>query len=104
MYAIILYKRNREHEPIKMNQPQQYERGRAYFGGARIATQEYCPPATGNALQISAKEYATAMLQTLTPTQLQIITGGPPELIPTTSEPASAVQLWRFSSNYLRLK
>ena len=102
MYAIILYKRNREHEPIKMNQPQQYERGRAYLGGARIATQEYCPPATGNALQISAKEYATAMLQTLTPTQLQIITGGPPELIPTTSEPASAVQLWRFSSDYLR--
>lgn len=84
-----------------MNQPQQYERGRAYFGGAKIATQEYCPPATGKALQISAKEYATAMLQTLTPTQLQIMTGGPPELIPTTREPARAVQLGSFSHKSL---
>ena len=76
-----------------MNQPQQNESGRAYFGGDKIATQEYCPPATGKELQISAKEYATAMLQRLTPTQLQIITGGPPELMPTTREPARAVQL-----------
>jgi hypothetical protein len=80
-----------------MNHPQQYERGRAYDTGARMATHEYCPPATGNALQISAKEYATAILQIETPTQLQIMTGGPPELMPTTRDPARAVQLGHVS-------
>ncbi len=39
-----------------MNQPQANDRGRAYFAGDRIATQEYCPPATGKELQISANE------------------------------------------------
>jgi hypothetical protein len=83
----------RQDRPIKINQPHQKASGLLYFGGARTATHEYCPPATGKALQISAKEYATHRLQRQTPTQLQIMTGGPPELIPTTREPARAVQL-----------
>lgn len=37
------------------------------------------------------------MLHTLTPTQLQIITGGPPKVLPTIREPARAVQLYNFS-------
>lgn len=35
-----------------------------------MATQLYCPPATGNAEHISAKEYATARLKKQTPIQL----------------------------------
>lgn len=83
----------RQDQPIKINQPHQKASGLRYFGGASTATHEYCPPATGKALQISAKEYATHRLQREIPTQLQIITGGPPSLIPTTREPARAVQL-----------
>ena len=88
------------------NQPQTYDNWRADFAGESIATQEYWLPATGNALQISANEYATARLKRHTPIQLYMITGGPPEVMPTTRDPPNAVQLYsnRISKRYSEVK
>lgn len=47
-----------------MNHPVTQLETRAILGGARTATQEYCPPATGSAEHISAIEYATARVRT----------------------------------------
>ena len=60
--------------------------------GARIATQEYCPPATGYAEHNSANEYATQSEQRQTPSHDQTMTGGPPLVMPTVRTPPSAVQ------------
>lgn len=48
------------HIPVIINHPVIHDIPLATFGGASIATQEYWPPATGYAEQISAIEYATA--------------------------------------------
>lgn len=58
-----------------------------------MATQEYCPPATGYAEHISAIEYATASENAQMPIQDHIITGGPPDSTPTINTPPRAVQL-----------
>jgi len=50
-----------------MNQPVIQDIPLATLGGARTATQEYCPPARGYAEHISAIEYATARPKILTP-------------------------------------
>lgn len=42
--------------PVIMNQPVTHDMPLAMLGGANTATQEYCPPATGYAEQISAME------------------------------------------------
>ena len=60
--------------------------------GARIATQLYCPPATGYALHISAMEYATASVTRQTQSQPQTMTGGPPLSTPMIRTPDRAVQ------------
>jgi hypothetical protein len=75
-----------------MNQPVRYDIALATLGGARIATHEYWPPATGYAEHISAKLYATKRLNTQMPSQDHTMTGGPPDRIPTTSTPPKAVQ------------
>jgi len=79
--------------PVNMNQPATYENPRATLGGARMATHEYCPPATGYMEHISAMGYATARVSKQTTSQLYTITGGPPALTPTMKTPLSAVQL-----------
>ena len=75
-----------------MNQPQTYEAPLAHRLGASMATQEYCPPATGYALHISAMEYATVRAKRQTATHPQIITGGPPDSTPMVRTPLNAVQ------------
>jgi hypothetical protein len=70
-----------------------YDSPRAIFGGARAATQEYCPPATGYMEHISAIGIATASVRRLTPTKLNTMTGGPPDVTPTMKTPLKAVHL-----------
>lgn len=79
--------------PISINQPLTYDRPRAILGGANAATQEYCPPATGYIEHISAIGIATARVMMLMARKLKTMTGGPPEVIPTTKTPHSAVHL-----------
>lgn len=76
-----------------MNQPVTYDNPRAIFGGASAATHEYWPPETGSMLHISAIGIATASVRRLTPMKLKIITGGPPDVTPTTNTPLRAVHL-----------
>lgn len=52
-----------------MNQPVTHDMPLAILGGARTATHEYWPPATGYAEQISAIEYATARQKRQMPIQ-----------------------------------
>lgn len=67
------------------------------LGGAKAATQEYCPPATGYMEHISAMGIATAIVTALTAMKLNTITGGPPEVMPTMNTPHNAVQLLRLA-------
>ncbi|KAL9004156.1 MAG: hypothetical protein Q9188_003026 [Gyalolechia gomerana] len=83
----------RESSPVIMNHPVIQLIPLAILGGANMATQEYCPPFVGKALQISANEYATASVKTQMPIQEYIITGGPPDCTPMIRTLPSAVQL-----------
>ncbi|KAL8941714.1 MAG: hypothetical protein Q9216_002087 [Gyalolechia sp. 2 TL-2023] len=83
----------RESSPVIMNHPVTQLIPLAILGGANIATQEYCPPFVGKALQISANEYATARVKTQIPIQEYIMTGGPPDCTPMIKTLPSAVQL-----------
>lgn len=74
-----------------------YESWRDTRGGASTATHEYWPPATGQREQSSAITSATNVVNTQTPIQPYMMTGGPPAPTPMMKTPPSAVQLFRKS-------
>lgn len=59
-----------------------------------MATQEYWPPATGQREHISAIAREINMVNTQTPIQPKIMTGGPPAWMPMMKTPLKAVQLF----------
>ena len=67
-----------------------------------MATQEYWPPATGQPEHISAMANPISNVNRQTPTQPNIITGGPPACTPTMKTPLSAVQLVPIREKFAR--
>lgn len=83
-----------------MNHPVMYDNSREILGGAKAATHEYWPPATGYIEHISAMGMATARVRRLTPMKLKTITGGPPDVTPTIKTPLNAVHLEAESAQW----
>lgn len=70
-----------------------------------MATHEYWPPATGQLEHISAIARAMKMVNTQTPIQPKIMTGGPPAWMPMMKPPLKAVQLFDVRhGSYARLR